>query len=281
MWKHLRLTQLQQQLVGMVVLVALLAISLLTFKLPERSADVSVGSYQLGAFPSGLAFYAGQGASYYYSISPLNDYFITSDGIRTTLLSGESFNSKVFKNSTQQSKAQKIVDTLTTYFGVSNPEYKIYRQDNLEYSSQRIDQDTVEITREFILPTNKEISAVATTLTYDDLSYVFAPNTGVVFSNQTAEEIKWLENQSGLDLTPGIVPDGYKDMRLFLWELSSNQIVLFNPGRAGYFIIETGVNQTILVNPKDKLIEIVESVPFDATSVESTVRISVASELPK
>lgn len=280
MFKNLNHNQLSTHLVWLVVLIGLLALSVLTFKLPERSADIAVGTYQLGAFPSGLALYAGQGASYYYSISPLNDYFITTDGYRMTLISAEGYNSKSFKSSAQPGQLQKATTTITQYFGSALPKYEVYRDDQLRYSTKRIDADTIEVTRSLTLPTNKKVSVAAVTLSYDELTYVFSPASGSVFSDQSETEINWLEAQTGLDLTKSVVPAEYTETRLFTWELESNTVVLFNPGQAGYLVIQTGVNQSLLVNPKDQLIEVIETVSPDTRTISSTIRISVQQELP-
>jgi hypothetical protein len=280
MFKNLRRNQLSTHLVWLAVLIGLLALSVFTFKLPERSADSSVGTYQFGAFPSGLALYSGQGASYYYSISPLNDYFITTDGYRMTLISAEGYNSKSFRSSAQPGQLKKATTTITQYFGSALPTYEVYRDDRLRYTTKRIDSDTIEVTRSIDLPTNKKVSVAAVTLSYDDLTYVFSPTSGSVFSNQSEAEIKWLEEQTGIALTKSEVPTEFAETRLFTWELESNTVVLFNPGQAGYLVIQTGVNQSLLVNPKDKLIEVIETVTPDTRHISSTIRISVQQELP-
>lgn len=272
MWKRLRLNQLSTQLAWFVVLIGLLIASVLTFKLPERSADVSVGSYVLGSFPSGLAFYSGQGSANYYSISPLNDYFITAQGYRTALAATTS--------TANEDHIQQEIDTLKSYIGISLPEYNTYRADHLRYTTKRLDQHTVEVTRTLKAPSNPAAVTTGITLSYDDDSYVFSPDSGSVFSDQSEAQLNWLAEQSDLTLNKMKVPTEYQSARLFTWELTSNKVVLFNPAQAGYIVVQANSSQSILINPKDKLIEVVESVPADSKSITISVQISIVPELP-
>jgi hypothetical protein len=262
------------------ILCALLFLSILFFKLPRQTVTSSVGSYLLSAFPTGLAFYSGSADGHYYSVSPFNDYLITKDGFRMALVSGETFNPDTFTAANSHTKIVRILETIGNYFGWVTPPYSLNKPQTITYSVNQLNSNTVTITKNQTFPKNVSAQTTGITLSYQSDDFVYSPETGSLFTEHTNSEIAWLKEITGITITQLLIPTEYQDTRLFTWEIESKKVVIVNQNHAGYIVIEAQYNQTLLVNPKDHLVEVVDTVPLNSSTHASSMTVEIVEKMP-
>jgi hypothetical protein len=263
------------------ILCALLFTSIIFFKLPRQTVTTSVGSYLLSAFPTGLALYSGSNDGHYYSISPLNDYVITKDGFRMAIVSGEAFNEENFTAANSHNKVTRIIETIGNYFGWVAPSYTLNNPQHIEYQVSQLDSNTISITKNQTFAKNNTAQSSAMTVSYEPDDFVYSPETGSLFTEHTNSEIAWLKEITGISITQLLIPAEYEGTRLFTWEIDSKKVVIVNQNHAGYIVIEAKYNQTLLVNPKDHLIEVVDTVPQNSTTHTSSMTVQILEKMPK
>src|SRR3990167_3055413 len=96
-----KIGSLTKDLIVLCILVVLFAASIFGVKTPPQKS-VSIGSYNLSVFDSGLAIYAQGRKTPYWAISPLNDYVLTKEGKKEILLTGAEFSEKKFETNLEE-----------------------------------------------------------------------------------------------------------------------------------------------------------------------------------
>lgn len=135
--------------VGLLVLLALLLVGgIYGSRMPYRNSFLGSGDYQFEVFETGVGIYQYDRVSPFYTISPMNDYVINGDGVRSALIESGEGDKETLITSFDEPKYIQMRDRLLTFFGLSNPELSVNsRKYSLTYSMELLDDGWVRIER--------------------------------------------------------------------------------------------------------------------------------------
>lgn len=232
---------------------------------PERIPVMPIGNMQLSTFERGLALYQ-QGKPYYYTISPYNDYIISGEGVRSSLITNQELADKAFTADYKNSYLAEVRDSLLGYFNliVSNISYNTenYR---IKYTSQSKNNELL-ISRYLSVNKGNLPPLSGMTLTYSGADFVF-DKSGHLYNYQSDENLKIFELLYGmhLDYEPESLGTLVGDKRLFI----------MNPLLASTIVIKVGDDQSLYIDRVNKIIEIQESGLIQGSYLINTIEMEI------
>jgi len=250
-------------------LVGIIGVGVWGIKPSFDESYAQVGHFRLSAFPIGLAFYQ-QDRSFFYNISPYNDYYVDSLGRRYTFITKDDVIYGRFKTDLGEGLLKDRLDYLLTLFGRASPSITFRDSPQLSYRAQINDREIV-ITRQIsnYSPLDNLASA-GLTLGYDCRDFVFDSNKNLYSLKSEQEALAWELNKF----------DPPTDLVLPTWEeVAADKIFILSPTLTGIIQISAGGEQKLLINRTYCLVA-VEETPFKTEGeIMDSMRIKILDNL--
>lgn len=267
-----RFLVLIKDLVLVLAVLLIMAGGLFGVGLPFRFPIAEVGEYQLAAFDSGLALYQFGRRSPFYSMSPLNDFYVTEEGYRATHLSNEEFEAKEFETNLSRNKPLRIYEAVVAYFGKLDPKYVVTKEGVEVWYESEVSGNEAEITKTIKFDEPTVVNGQGVTFSYDPGDIVFDPVSLRIYSSATREEIRLIEELYGLKL----VPSG----NVFVsGKLSQKAVSLVNPSVPGVITVKAGLGQEMLLDNRFRFVEITTGEKSIKKNARISFRLMVAETL--
>lgn len=235
---------LAKDLIVLCVLAALLAASLYGVKTPPQKS-VKFSPYQISLFDSGIAIYADGRKTPYWSISPLNDYTLTFDGERKTLLTGTEFNEGKYETNLKRERLEELQDTLRYFQGINFLVYEMKKPDmEVTYKvSKNGSALDIERTLKALSPEKIAATGITVSFTGSDLVYEPGSNTFIYYQDRSDVEnfAKFLDSQVNL------YQSGINE---YLVVVDSGRVALVNKYLPGVVVISADQGQRLIVDTR-------------------------------
>lgn len=240
--------------------------------LPGASSQITVGPYQLAAFPSGFAIFMDS-ESWHYAISPLNDYAIDSQGKRFALLSSDDFSRNNYTNSTDDFSLFRILESAGAQLGIRTPRYSFSAKPfSATYLSDQ-GKNKIKITRWLTLPQDTQFNEVGITLKFNPDDFIYEAGSKSLFTEKDVTEIDQFSQVTGLKLV-----DIANQMRKTLGlgtnlprhPVEGKEVIIANLAYPGALKVLAEPGQVIYINPDNTSIELTHTLSRPHTEHIST-----------
>lgn len=246
--------------------ILLLTASLLGVIVPDNTPVRSVGNMQIANFKNGLSLFQGN-RQYYYTFSPFNDYFVSTDGSRNTLISGNEAQENLYKSTFHASGIKDIANSILSYFNATSPSIKFVTDKEAAYSS-KVDGNTVTISRDFKLGRGISVQTLGSTMPYYGMDFIYDKD-GNLYTLQSEEDISSFEKLYRIKLA--------KKTEEFRIGIPGKSLAIVNPYVAAVMVLKANDNQTIWVNRNAKMIEVEEQVTPMLNDYSTSLKIEIYS----
>lgn len=246
------------------VLVALLVISIYGTKTPPQRS-IPFGSYQVSVFDTGLAIYADGRKTPYWSISPLNDYFLKSDGTKEILLSGRVYEEGKFETNLKKEKFAELLETKDYFIGKKTLLFEL-KKVGLEATYKALVDGNQLVVERIITNANPlDIVATGITLSFSGSDLIYEPSTStfIFYSNLNDPQLFSRFIDGPISLYP-YRPEEY------LVVVPSGEVVLVNKYLPGGLLISAGDGQRLIVDTRFGVI-LTEQQLTDASEVKTKI----------
>lgn len=239
-------------LVVLLVLGGIMAGSIYGLGLPYRFPVVSAGLFEVGVFESGLSLYQFEREGAFYTVTPLNDYLLDSQGYRQPILTWDDLDAGGDEMKPEENKWEQLATVVETYFGKNDPKYMLeYQGMKLEYTSD-VNGREVQLTRRIKFDKSRLVDGQGMTLTFGRRDIVFDAESLQVFTEIDREELDWVHRLFGLNLIP--FPVGQTVRRSGV----KKAVSIINPDVPGILTVEALDGQDVVVDTGYRLIEVVD-----------------------
>lgn len=257
---------------GMLIFFAILLIASLAGIVVNTPFPVNtIGSYQVAAFPSGLALYQQGDSQHFYSFSPLNDYLIDGRQIKSTILSPDVFNQKNFSTNLDLSFWQKAQLSFQNYFLQAPITFRVAGDTNATYTTTQHNQ-TLDITRTIERKVGETPLSIGSTLKINNDDFLFDAK-GTLYVYQASQEITHFQQAYGMQLH---FPDLQKITQTHNQvRIDSGKIIIHNPNLPGFLVVTKAPNQTMWFDFDNNLVELEEPIDYSAPQITSTIHVTI------
>lgn len=233
--------------------------------IPKNNPVKAVGSMQLSAFERGLALYQ-QNKPYYYTFSPYNDYIVSGEGIRSSLINGQELSKLSFKTDYKNSYLREIIDSLLGYFNLTAPNI-LYDTENyrVKYISESKDNKLL-VSRYLSVNKGNLPPLSGMTVTYSGADFIF-DKSGHLYNYQSDEDLKLFESLYGIHLD--YQPEDLGTL------LGDKTIFIMNPLLASTMAIKATDNQSLYLDRVNRIIEIQESGLKQGNFLRNTIEMEI------
>lgn len=214
----------------------------------ERSPVWAIGPLQLAQFSSGFALFQ-ENRPYYFTFSPYNDYTISEDNSRNTLITKSEVEAKNFTTDLHSSHILDIRDVLLNYLNLDRPSLTFVTSNYSFTYLAEIKNNKLTLTRYLQIKNNNMPKLVGSTVNYFGTDYIY-DQSGRLYVFQQPEDIVRFNQLYGVNLTYEQGEDRIA--------VPGKTVVLINPSVAGALVIKAQGNQSLFVNRQARLIEIEE-----------------------
>lgn len=223
--------------------------SLLGVVVPDNVPTRSVGSMQIAPFKNGLSLYQGN-RPYFYTFSPFNDYYVTDDGLRNTIISEGEVQEIQYKSTLRTSQAKDITRSILSYFNAANPSIKFITDKEAEYST-KVNGNAVTVTHDFKFRKDISVQSLGSTIPFYGIDFIY-DKEGNLYTKQSDEDIVSFEKFYGIKLT--------KKTEEFRIAIPEKSLIIVNPNVASAIVVKASDSQTMWVNRNTRMIEVEEQI---------------------
>ena len=239
-----KIGSLTKDLIVLCILVALFAASVFGVKTPPQKS-VKFPPYQISLFDSGIAIYADGRKTPYWSISPLNDYILTFDGERKTLLTGAEFNEGKYATNLKRERLEELQDTLRYFQGINFLVYEMKKTDMEVTYKVTKEGSNMNVERSLKALTPGKIAATGITVSFTGSDLVYEPGSNTFIYYQDMSDVsnfaKFLDAK--VNLYQGREGE-------YLVTVDSGNVVLVNKYLPGAILITAGKDQRLIVDTR-------------------------------
>lgn len=228
-------------------IIALFTLGLYGARLPTQTPEIAIDNWQVSAFSSGIAIYQHQDKNFFYTISPLNDFYIDPDNNHIPLLSTQDFEAEKFETNLKLSQLDQIILGIKNYFIPTPISYNFKNSHTVNYTATP-DDNSLLINKKIILDNKIQAISLGTTLNFYENDYLFTPK-GDLLTNKSASEINLFEQNFSLPLSLTEV-EGNRH------QILEKKIIIHNPNLPGFLLIQAPEESFLWVDNENKLIEI-------------------------
>lgn len=239
----------------------LLLVGLYGAQLPNQHPTIHLGNWQLSTFKSGLAFYQ-QDQPNFYTISPLNDFYVTQDNQRVALLSGTDFDENNYQTNLDQPQLDKIILGFKNYFLSQPIEYKFSHQHQANYLASP-QNEWLQISKHNQISEPQPIISLGTTLNFFPEDFIFTLE-GNLMSSPSAKQVDLFTQQYSFPLTLSSKARQ---------QVTEGKIILYSPQLTNFLLIETPSQSHLWVDNQNHLIEIYYPVNQPQTEYQTQFQI--------
>jgi|SRR3989344_5120086 len=230
------------------LLALLLGIAVLGVRLPSDPPARSLGIMQVAAFPNGLSLFQPT-RGVYYTISPFNDYYMTSQGYRVSYITLDELDNQSYTNTYGAPLFKRIFDSFTNYYSQFEPTITFISHVKATYTATT--HTNTLIIKKTLKTTNPTIAKIGSTFSYHNENYLF-DRSGTLYDYKTPDQIQAFERLYAFPLNVG---DG-----LLRKVVPSKTVFIIHPKHTGVIVIKANPHQLLLINRDAKLIEVEEVV---------------------
>lgn len=245
---------------------------------PNPFPQQTVGPFDLASFPTGLALYQINKSPHFYSISPLDDYYLDENNDRNPILTANDFQEKRFTTKTTSGTWEKYAYALQAYFQAVPLFYSLDGKNDLQMTAEVHDQN-IKIHKHVRIPSADKILALGNTFKLDMDDFAF-DSSGVLYTNPSTELRQEFQEHYGITLTnaPTLTPPNI--LPIPRQKIESGVIIVHNPHMSGFLVIKAQPNQELWLNLQNYLIEVIEPLPTASSQVyETSMTIGVLNTL--
>ena len=245
---------------------ALFAASIYGTKTPPQKF-VNFGAYKISVFESGISIYADGRKTPYWSISPLNDYILTRDEKKESLLTDVEFSEGKFETNLEKEKIEELAEAVEYFFGKEKLIYEIKKIDLAITYEATIKENTLIIERSLEL-VGKDVSATGITLAFSDDDLVYIPSTNTFVFYRDPQDVA-----DFAQFVPGQINiyQGRENEQLVFIE--SGEVVLVNKYLPGVLLIKAQEGHKLIVDAKYGVI-LTEQQVTDNARIETKLTIT-------
>ncbi|MDQ3008276.1 MAG: hypothetical protein M3Q81_01645 [bacterium] len=238
-----------------IIIVLVLLLSLQGAVFPQPIKVRGIGGYQVGVFDTGLSLFQTGNVNQYFSVSPFNDYILSSAGFRQPLLTGTDYHAGVFTTSVPKTISKKLLSTAVGYFIPPNPAYSLSTDTTSAQYQAHVSADSVIITRKIKLDDQIKPLATAITVTISNESIIFDDQTLYTPVSEAVQAI--LQNFS----VRSVLNPPATEMSDQRYRVSGQKLYIMDPRLADIIVITPQTDQVLWVDLDLKLIELVTPYP--------------------
>jgi len=233
-----------KNLIGLILVIALLVVGLYGLKPSNYNDSVQVGLFKFSPFQAGFSLYQDD-SPYSYRFSPYNDFVIDSQGNYSALVSKEEIIKDKYQYAIYNNFFDQKISYLLSLINFNHPRlFYHFGSTQFKYSAN-INQNKITLNQEIInLPHTHPLTATAQTLSYYCNDFIFDQKHNL-YTDQAASDIDFFNNHYNFSLNwfnhnLGTNAD---------WEpIPTNSVYLVNHYSPGIIKFETSKNQQLLIN---------------------------------
>ncbi len=231
---------------------------------PEHSSVSAVGPLQVAAYDNGISLYQNFRGEF-YTISPFNDYFVSENDTRNSLIDSEELANNSFVTSFAKPSVLRIYESVGNYFGIVTPSISYYAPSKTIDYETKVNKNSVIISKTTTLPKKTVVKKLGTTISFSsgDLIYDIKGN---LYTYAPEETLALLKQAYGVTLTPSL-----NDLTI---PVPGKTLYIYSPKVAGVVAIYASKNQNLTINRNAKLIQIEELPVKSNGKYKTSIKIS-------
>lgn len=253
--------------------VSVIVLGVLGSLIPSQQVKLSIGSYQIARFPTGISLYVLGNSARYYDFSPFKDFLLDFNQQRSMIVTApDGYFNQVIPAFESIHNLASVQDTLRSYFRHDVPvKFEYGTQTKVEYVAS-LKGNTVIIKKSVTPKSQLNVAQFGQVLEYSDADLIFEPKSSYLITQNTDQQVKDFNKLTQTQLQPL----SKEQKKLEYLPIESRRLVLFHPNQPGFLLITANSLQKLRINHIWQFIEILEPVTVAKDkSFESSIQVQV------